>query len=399
MNDTTHIWTGNVPFDATDLVVTRVERLVKRALKQGFPVPKVTFGEPFDLPGYVEGTTVRWCEASITASGKLALGDYEFIGTISALEGGKPFVTYAPGVERVDDTFATVNFCDHCQTTRLRNDTYIVRSADGVTKQVGSSCIKDFTGHDPSSIVGWMAAIESLSLSDDEIQGWNRTATIFYDPDRIVSLAARIVAKIGYVSKQKAYDEDKSSTGELLRSWLSASGKNLAGFNEDFPDSDASEALYIATRDAVLAKNGVSTNEWEQDILTLAAASGVQWRHVGILGSAVILGLRAQEQRATANRGESNFIGERGQRLDFTDVTVKLKREYHGDYGTSYVIRMSVNESDDLLTFASGAFVYAVNEGDVVAFTATVKGHELDRRSERPTTVLTRCTMKKGATE
>lgn len=393
MNDTEHIWTGNVPVDATDLVVERVERLAKRALRQGFPIPVVHFGDRFSLPGYAEGTTVDWVAATISASGKLALGNYEFVGTISALEDGSPFITYSPGADRLAIPFIlTVNFCDHCQTERYRKDTYLVRDKDGSVKQVGSSCIKDFTGHDPSSIVGWLAAVESLSFDDDEIQGWNRTATVFYGPDRIVSLAARIVSKVGYVSKQKAYDEERISTGELLRSWLSS--PKPKEFDEDFPSTDASEALYIATRDAVLDKRGVSTNEWEQDILTLAAASGVQWRHVGILGSAVILGLRAQEHRVNNGRGESNFIGERSQRLDFTDVTIKMKRMFDGQYGTSYVIRMSVNESDDLLTFASGAFAYAVNEGDVVSFTATVKGHELDSRSERPTTVLTRCTIK-----
>lgn len=384
---TVTLWSGSIPVDAKDIVESRVERIARRAQRQGFPVPTIRYDGEYSVK-VDELTSVDYVSLDIIADGALRLGDWEFVGTVSELEGGEPFVTYAPGVERVDNTFATVNYCDHCQTVRYRNDTYIVRNDEGVTKQVGSTCIKDFTGHSPAAIVGWLSAVDSISFSEDEVSGWGRSATRFYDPASIIGIASRIVSKAGYVSKQKAMDEDRAATGELVRSWLTARTTELRKFEEAYPADDEALALEEATMQAIVT--GTATSDWMADIIRLAKATGVQWRHVGILGSAVILGLRTQEDKVVREqRGESNFIGTKGERITLTDVRVTLKRGYENAYGQGYVIRMSHGDND-LLWFGSGYAAESVEEGDVITLTATVKNHELDKRSERPTTVVNR---------
>jgi len=390
----TTLWSGSVPVDATDIIDARVERIARRALRHGFPAPTAVYGDRMSIPNDDGITSVEWIGLAIEASGTLRLGDYEFVGTISALGDGSPFITYAPGVERTDYVPDKVNYCDHCRTLRDRNDTYIVRiPGDAALFQVGSSCIKDYTGHSPAAIVNWLNAVNDLSFSDEEIGGWGRSATRFYDPEAIITIASRLVAKGGYVSKQKAEDEDKAATAELVRAWLSARGKELAEFERDYPEDPESVALFMNTMQAI--ENPTGNSDWMNDIVRLAAAPGVQWRHVGILGSAVILGLRQQERAAVEDRPESTFVGEVGQRLTFTDVTVTLKRGYENAYGFGYVLRMSV-DNHDLLWFTSSTTrgIEGLSEGDTINLVATVKGHEIDNRSHRPTTVLTRGSIK-----
>lgn len=391
---TLELWSGNIPADATDIVGERIARIVKRANKHGFPVPSLILGDPFFEVSPEDGQGIQMVPATIVADGALQLGEYTFIGTVAALGDGSAFITYAPGAPTFPglDARLTVNHCDHCNTIRDRKDTYLVGKGTAIS-QVGSSCIKDFLGHDPAVIVGWLDAIEHLSISDDEIAGWSRSATRFYEVVDILDMAARIVAQRGYVSKQKAMDEDTSSTGELLRGWLSVRPAYRQKMEDAYPVTVESASLFNATIDAIRSSEG--TNEWESDIVRLFGSGSVQWRHVGILGSAVILGLRTQERKTVEVRGESNFIGSVGDRLEFSDVRVILKRGYEGQFGQSFVIRMSVNESDDLLWFASWSeTTNALNEGDILTLVGTVKGHELDKRSERPTTVLTRCVIK-----
>lgn len=385
---TVTLWSGSIPVDAKDIVESRVERIARRAQRQGFPVPFIRYDGEYSVK-VDELTSVDYVSLDIIADGALRLGDFEFVGTISALEGGEPFITYAPGVERTDYIPDRVNYCDHCHTLRDRKDTYIVRNdGDAALFQVGSSCIKDYTGHSPAAIVGWLSAVDSISFSEDEVSGWGRSATRFYDPASIIGIAARIVSKAGYISKQKAADEDRAATGELVRSWLTARTTELRRFEEDYPDDEASERLYNDTMQAIAVGN--ATSEWMSDIIRLASATGVQWRHVGILGSAVILGLRQQEDKVVREqRGESNFIGSKGERITLTNVTVTMKRGYENAYGQGYVIRMS-HGNDDLLWFGSGYAAESVEEGDIVTLTATVKNHELDKRSDRPTTVVNR---------
>lgn len=383
------LWTGTVPVDAIDIIDARVDRLRRRAVAKGFPVPSVLRGTRSFRSR--DGTSTEWMNLVIEADGPLQIGKFEFVGTISALGDGFPFVTYAPGVARVDSDYATVNYCDHCRTFRNRVDTYIVRDRDsGVTTQVGSTCIKDFTGHDPALIVAWLRAVEDLSFSDEEVDGWGRSATRFYDVEDIISKSARIVSKTGYVSRQKSEEEGRISTAEVIRGWLSAAGVFLERYEGDFPSDDSSTKLYEDTMDAIA--NVEPTSEWAEDIVRLAGAGSIQWRHVGILGSAVILGMRKVEREASEGRPPSHFLGAIGERLTFTDVVVTLKRGYENAYGTGYVIRMS-SGSDDLLWFGSNSAA-ALNEGDVITITGTVKNHEVDSRSNRETTVLTRCKVK-----
>lgn len=387
------LWSGKVPVDATDIVTARLERVARRATRQGFPVPRIVFGHRETLPVPGTSTSMEWVFIQMVADGALRLGDWTFLGTVSTLEDGAAFVTWVPGVERIEWS-GQVNYCDHCRTNRDRNNTYLVSNDAGFYHQVGSTCIKDFTGHSPASIVGWLGALNEISFSDDEIESWGRSATRFYSPSEIIGVAARIVSKAGYVSKQKAEDEDMQATAEIVREVVSRSMPTRE-FDSRYPVTPESEALYFATMDAIEAAVGQPAgSDWLADIVRLGSSTGVQWRHIGILGSAVILGLRQQERAAMSDRPESNFFGEIGQRLTLTNVKVVMKRSFEGAYGQSFVLRFDV-DGNDAVWFASWSEASnALSEGDIITIVATVKAHELDSRSSRPTTVLTRCTIK-----
>jgi len=262
----------------------------------------------------------------------------------------------------------------------------------GFYHQVGSTCIKDFTGHSPAAIVGWLDAVNDLTFSDEEVAGWGRSATRFYSPVEVIGFASRVVAQEGYVSKQKSEDENRQSTAEQVRSAVSGS---IARFEREFPICDESEALYFATMEAIEeAVSQPAGSDWMADIIRLASAPGVQWRHIGILASAVILGLRQQERAALANRPESNFFGTIGERLTLSGVKVVMKRAYDGAYGRSFVIRFDVNGNDAVWFASWSEAAEDLREGDTIGLTGTVKAHEMDNRSDRPTTVLTRCIIR-----
>ncbi len=378
------LWQGLVPTDSLDIVKERIEKMQKRAAKVGFPAPVLSIGRT-DMTDNIEQTVV-------TIQGEpLRLGKYTLVGTVAELEDGSPFVTYAPGAVRmVEGTITNVNQCDHCNTIRMRKDTYVVVSEDGF-KQVGSSCVKDFLGHDPSLITSFLQMVDSLNL-DDEVGGWAMSATKFYPVRDVVTAAARVVVQTGYVNKQKAVDEDTTSTVEWVRNILTASGKALKQVNEDFPYTDEVDVLVDNTFDAVEVMT--PTNEWQADIARLFTQRGVQWRHIGILASSVILAMRKREE-AAISKGESEFMWSKGERVTF-DAVVTLKRGFDGAFGYSYIIRMTpVGTTNDVLHFGSaGVQTDPIEEGKTYTVTATVKNHELDKRTERPTTVITRAIYK-----
>lgn len=395
------LWQGLVPVDSIDTVTERVARVAKRAEKVGFPVPSIVLGAT-KREHQSNGTFVEYIDLSIQAAGPLKLGDYILLGVVSELADGSPFVTYVPGVGRVDNP-VKVNYCDHCKKVRNRTNTYLVVHTFtdplrpeagllyGALSQVGSSCVKDFLGYDPALFAAYLKSIEDLSWSDEEISSMGMAATKFYRPDVIMQYAARIVAAVGYVNKQKAESEDIPSTGELVREFLSATPRQHDEMGKRYPLNDDALALVDATIEAVTTEHA-TTSDWEADVIRLAGSGGVQWRHVGIVASGIILGLRTRERKATP-QGESEFIGMKGERLDL-EVTVMLKRPYENDYGTGYVIRMTqFGTTNDLLWFGSGQAAVDMEEGRTYRIKGTVKNHELDKRTERPTTLLTRVNL------
>jgi len=71
---------------------------------------------------------------------------WEFVAVLVHTDEGNILRT-VPGFTLPPEVRDRPNFCDHCQTKRVRNDTYIVRhTVDGRIMQVGSSCLQEFLG-------------------------------------------------------------------------------------------------------------------------------------------------------------------------------------------------------------------------------------------------------------
>ncbi|HTW80290.1 MAG TPA: UvrD-helicase domain-containing protein [Terracidiphilus sp.] len=75
-------------------------------------------------------------------------GKWELIGVVSKREG--KLVTDQVGAETVPNAYLDdPEKCEHCNTRRHRNETYILKNDDGGYKQVGSSCLHEFLGDKP----------------------------------------------------------------------------------------------------------------------------------------------------------------------------------------------------------------------------------------------------------
>lgn len=61
--------------------------------------------------------------------------------------------------------------CEHCNTKRRRKDTFVVRHMEtGETKQIGSSCLEDFTGIDPSKVLFLAQMYAAFKGMDDDYE-------------------------------------------------------------------------------------------------------------------------------------------------------------------------------------------------------------------------------------
>ena len=100
--------------------------------------------------------------------------------------------------------------CDHCGWKRNRNHSVLLREIEtGKHIQVGSTCVKDFFGIDPSGFM-FMASIkfDNILGGINEEKSWGDKGNSFYGYELmdVLSYSAAAIAKWGWLSKSKAWE-------------------------------------------------------------------------------------------------------------------------------------------------------------------------------------------------
>ena len=407
-----------LPTFARDILAERVGKVNKRAAKHGFPA--VTLSESnvrviddpeFDHTKGIDGHYPIQCNGRcvvpqvelatfrIAATGRLAMAGWTLVGVVAAdavdAEGhAVPMVTTVPG-QTFDGTITDAMLCEHCNTRRYRTETFILRHDDGREMQVGRQCIRDFLGHDPAALLAGFDAYGMLVPSDEEISGWGSSAARIWTVEDVIRSASRIVAVDGwYISKAKAEESENSDrplTSTVSQTWIVLSptkSKHDREFIAEHPFDEKAERIFNNTIEALA--NLKPNNEWEYKLDEFRSRNIAQVgpRHVGILASATILGLRLEERKAKAvAKPESKHIGTVGSKVT-VEATVTFTREFDGSYGPTTLVKFSTADGD-VQWWQSGSHTWEI--GSTVTLTGTVKGHDADKFDGRPVTTLTRC--------
>jgi hypothetical protein len=229
-----------------------LDRIVRRAAKIGVEACSYSVGETFEIPferfadegGFrsrrfsgtseelktlEDGGKITYCRfVEITVSGpKPILKGWEFAATLQHLSDDQG---QAINILRVSPDFggklperfkhSTAGSCDHCHQIRNRRDTYVVHHKDsGDWKQIGSSCLKDFTGgNDPRQMLAalefFLDAEKVLSENfDEESGGSNR---VCWSLREFLATTAAVIRENGWMSKRAAGDTGKTATAVLV---------------------------------------------------------------------------------------------------------------------------------------------------------------------------------------
>lgn len=104
----------------------------------------------------------------VEAEGTAIINDWEFIAELEHTENGN-IITGVAGVEVPERYYTSKPMCEHCNSKRFRKNTYIVRNKQtGEFKQVGKSCLKDFThGMSAEAVTQYMAEYSKLYITNN----------------------------------------------------------------------------------------------------------------------------------------------------------------------------------------------------------------------------------------
>jgi hypothetical protein len=414
---------NRVPSYEVTLWQDKVDTANRKAARVGLPAPFAleVLGTSertvtVDDHGYplVAERTVRMTEILITGE-QVGLPGWRFVASVAWDPNAGPVVNTVPGYDGPMLGAPEHQRCDHCGTSRRRNDTYLVQDPEGVVRQVGSDCLTAYTGIP----LGWVSAMKAMS---EEIEGgfFARPVAPEYEVRSLLRLAVLIVDSEGYVSSQ-AGDANRWTTRQTFGILWHGLGPKPT--RREVERRDDIVARIVASRrpteavdhevEEILAWTAAQTPRSDyvanlQQILT-APTGLVSERSLGYAVSAVSayrrhLGFVA-ERKAKAERVHANvaYIGKIKQR-----VTIEVEVERVVDlpdygFGPSDLFILREVGTGSKAVWKTGSLsdtteaLHRVRQDDgqtgTVTIKATVKSHQESKYNGEPETTLTRVAL------
>ena len=425
-----------------DEVQKRLDRLAKKAARYGVAFRYERSEEhPADYAvrevDYITQTihTVKVVQvAAITfevfADGLICANGWQVIAKIEHGDAGN-IVT--PFTDATDNAWYSAEpKCDHCNSNRFRAVTFIVEK-DGIRKQVGRTCLKDYTGIDPATCAMW-AEIRDYVVGEDDMAGYEsefggKGIARMYPVTQVIGLAIDCIRQYGYCkrdthncTKDMVIDrllhdeaptaEDRAKAQEIV-AWLVARGEQARA------DELKTNKLYLEAYETVEDEYGyrecrVRSKEKEDEYLAhvrgwdrvtdlqkncavMAKSGYAKLSHVGRLAYAPVdydkyMERKAKEELKEKERNAaaqaSNYVGNVGDKVEVFADAVQLVTTIEHQYGMTFLYKWTDESGNVFAWFASSAQGLNLKKNGV-RIRGTVKDHTEYQGVKQ--TILTRC--------
>jgi hypothetical protein len=277
----------------------QIAKLSKKSVKLiGSEIRPFTFSH--EEKELADGKTHRVYSVMLTAEVP-KLNGWTFVARLDHSNDTGTIIRMVPNAGSLPDAYRTaVNTrCDHCNVNRFRRDTFVVRNDEtGEFKQVGSTCLKDFFGHDPMKIA---KLAELLGYAYECGRGAYQLGSITPQDMRWIAVeefavcAARAVLRHGWVSGKAAY-ENPNLTASREHAWSYFTMDPVAHPFGDAERQLAAEALNWASS----LREKTELSDYEHNITVIADATMMEPRSAGLCAS--IVGVYFNN-KARANQG------------------------------------------------------------------------------------------------
>lgn len=377
---------------ATAKVGKANKRLARAGIEQRF---EMTWSEPKTrTETRADGSDVTYEYSTLTLNHPVICYDgWEFVASLDDTGNGM-IVRSRPGAE-LGGWRPEAQRCDHCGKFRARSETYVVRNEQtGELMQVGSSCMQNFLGIRPNGLwaIGFDPLADEEQEDTDDLGGsWGGASMRdeLHDTRQVIA-AALILTQYGRDYRPATFEE---STSDQVKDVLWGTGgtdeQKQARFRlrrqaADLAKTDAVDQVLSAVADM---KAGT---DYADNMRMLAGAEAVQYRHAGLMASAVKVWAKQQEVAAAekANPRKEGFLAPEKTQLKTLrtrdgrpGVAVTIQKVF---YGTSYdpygrermntTLIMRTEDGQTLKWRASSGL--DVNPGDELLLTGgSVKAH------------------------
>lgn len=388
-------------------LMKKVTRIQNKCKKYGCNFHFAEVGEEFKEVKDTNGNLHTCRFVLVEAEGTAIVNDWLFIASVEHTEKGNIFSKAMTEVEIPERYRTSESVCEHCNSKRTRTNTFIIQNTvTGEFKQVGKSCLMDFTNGLSASTAAWFVSLKEVFEEAEETpvsSGWGER---YYDTVELLSYAAETIRKFGYVKS-----EDHNSTKERTMDFLMVSKGMTRWMPEDEIERirrdmnkvefnpDSAEVKEMVNTALEWIEGQEANNDYMHNLKTVCSLNYNPWNRIGILVSLFPTFNRELEVQAKKAKAEaeanaeaqtSKHIGSVGDRIQIDVQFVKCLTSWETCYGyyptTTYLYKI-VDKEGNVFTWKTSNFL---NEDEPPkTIKATIKEHDEFRGVKQ--TVLTRC--------
>jgi hypothetical protein len=413
-----------VPAENIDLLRRQIEvvnQRVARLVKRGHDVPPVSIstGHPYSVKRPGESNERLYVDVELLSPKPPKVEGWEFVAALSHVEGVGTVLRVCPGATVSEGELkkyreASPDNCDHCHTSRKRNDTFVIRDRDGQLSQVGRQCLEAYTGlANPTALCSTAEILFSLSslLEDSEDDAFDQSfggaggaGGRYVTIECFLPFVCCSIREDGWLSRTAATNSGRRAESTCDLAFSRGVYAKPGDDGRYLPTSKdiALAAETIEQCESYFAEREVDSLTDYENSLRVAMASGIAHpKFAGLIASSVGFYQMEVERRVRKDSWskmttDSTFQGKVGERRVFEDLKVLWCRTWESDFGSTYFYTLSDGRNNSYAYKSSRDMELSV--GQVVSFQAKVKKHEMytpKREGAKPyaQTVLTRCSF------
>lgn len=335
----------------------------------------------------VSRCTVAGVEFEIECDGLIKANGWKVCAKIEHGEKGN-IVTGFAGYHASQEWYTAKSNCDHCHVNRFRSVAFLVENEAGELRQVGSSCLKEYTGISPATAAMW-AEIQDLSemtMDCTEAVWVSRKPTWMYDVRDIVAHACDAIREFGYRKS-----DEQNSTKEIVLDRVTAHELPTENGLHEADDVLA----WVREQDELLSAGEVDWNtvsDTVKNCIPLVLSGYAKMNHVGRLAYLPLAHKRYVERKAREAAQQlagrrSEYVGQVGERITVKTETVHLLASWDNQWGVTYLYKLVDVDGNVFIWYASRPC--SATGGEVIK--ATVKDH--GERDGVKQTIVTRCSV------
>lgn len=245
--------------------------------------------------------------------------------------------------EEFKDTDATR--CDHCGHSRQRKEGFIVTDGDE-TNQVGSSCLKDFTGHPDAVSLAETYSEVAQFVTSAQNPVFRGGEPFQFNTETVLAVGCKCIRQNGYKKSTQC-----PSTKNMVEDIILSPNED----HTEFPDKrDWDRANNIIN----WAEGIEATNSYMNNVKILCQLDRLEDKDLGIVVSAPVAYER--DTREESDFSGSEWVGNEGERLEGVTAEVVFtkhiqKNRCNTPYDDSFTIVKFLTEDGNVLVWFTGS--------------------------------------------